>query len=133
MKISGRGTTPNSERAASMGSHTHVPPAGLAVRTYIWLRKRAGIADDEVWGSPLSPIFFWWFRRKTWEPVHPMRARYMTEVLGVPESDIRRQRDEWTRDATEVQLWTWRKFTISGLDEFQWQRQFHPLTWKGRR
>ena len=43
-------------------------------------------------------------------------ARYCTEILNIPTSDLRRVRHFLSSDLMEVQLWNRRRIVVSGFD-----------------
>jgi hypothetical protein len=50
---------------------------------------------------------------------HHRVVRYVVEVLGIPESDIRSWWCQYDADYVHVRLWNWRRFRIAGIDLFR--------------
>jgi hypothetical protein len=53
--------------------------------------------------------------RLWWQSVEPMIVEHMVRCEGVAESDIRRRRYLYDRDAVDVRLWNGRRFEIDNM------------------
>ena len=86
-------------------------------------RHRYGTPECEILGNWIGWLITRYFWHRSWCPASPLVVRYVVEVCGISESDVRRQRHYWDRDVREVQLHNWRTLTIDGRELHAWNRR----------
>jgi len=87
------------------------------------LRRHYGTPEAVILDNWIGRLFNRYFWHRAWHPASLLIVRYMVEVHGVSENDVRRQRSYWERDVSQVQLHNWRTFTIGGMELHAWNRR----------